>query len=109
MTPLVLALALAGASTFDEAKTVFEAGQQAFEAGEFAAAAAAFEQALAMIPGPGPRGDPRPAIVFSMAQAYRRLYFAELDTKRRRSSAMRSVSSTSVRSAAERPPYSTRS
>lgn len=82
MTPLLLALALTGA-TFQEAKEVFDAGQQAFEANQYGAAALAFEQALEMIPGPGPRGDPRPAIVFSMAQAYRKLYFAELDTDKR--------------------------
>lgn len=81
---LVLALSSPGAPRYADAKTVFEAGQQAFEAGEFAAAAAAYEQALALLPTPGPgQSDPRPAIVFSLAQAYRRHYFEELDTNKR--------------------------
>ncbi len=81
---LVAALSVVGADRYAEAKAVFDAGQQAFEAGEFVAAAAAYEQALEIIPPPKPGGnDPRPAIVFSLAQAYRRHYFDELDQEKR--------------------------
>ncbi len=81
---LIAALSVAGADRYAQAKSFFEAGQQAFEANEFDAAALAYQQALDLLPAPKDgRNDPRPAIVFSLAQAYRRHYFDELDTEKR--------------------------
>jgi hypothetical protein len=54
-----------------EAKKYFEAGRAAYEATEYIAAARAFSQAHALAP--------RPAILFSMAQAYRQQYFLDRD------------------------------
>lgn len=54
-----------------EAKKFFEAGRQAYEAGQYMVAAAAFEEAY--------RLSPRPPVIFSMAQAYRRQYFVDRD------------------------------
>lgn len=81
---VIAALSVVGAGRVEQAKSYFEAGQQAFEAGEFDVAATAYQQALEILPTPGPgQADPRPAIVFSLAQAYRRNYFDELDTEKR--------------------------
>jgi hypothetical protein len=55
--------------TTDQAKTYFNAGAQAYAAGQFVAAVQAFEEAYRLIP--------KPAIVFSMAQALRRQYFID--------------------------------
>jgi hypothetical protein len=49
------------------ARDYFRAGAQAYSIGEYAAAVQAFEQAYALAP--------RPAVLFSIAQAERRLYF----------------------------------
>ena len=49
------------------AREYFHAGAQAYSIGEFAAAVQAFEQAYALAP--------RPAVLFSIAQAEKRLYF----------------------------------
>jgi tetratricopeptide (TPR) repeat protein len=51
----------------EEAKAYFRAGAQAYAVGEYAAAVQAFEQAHALAP--------RPAVLFSIAQAERRLFF----------------------------------
>jgi hypothetical protein len=51
----------------DKAKEYFRAGAQAYAIGEYAAAVQAFEQAHALAP--------RPAVLFSIAQAERRQYF----------------------------------
>jgi hypothetical protein len=61
----------------EQAKTYFNAGAQAFDAGQFQAAAQAFEQAYKLAP--------RPAILFSLAQAHKRQYFIDKapDTLRR--------------------------
>lgn len=55
----------------EQARKFFEAGKQAYEAGQYEVAAMAFEEAY--------RLAPRPPIVFSMAQAYRRQYFVDRD------------------------------
>lgn len=68
---LVLALTAQPADAVEEAKKYFDAGRQAYEAGDYSAAAAAFEEANKL--------SPRPAIVFSMAQAHRQQYFASRD------------------------------
>ncbi len=54
-------------SDVEQAKTLFLAGAQAYEKGDFLAAIQAFEEAE--------RRAPRPAIVFSIAQAHRRQYY----------------------------------
>ncbi len=61
----------ASAQTEDvqKARTYFNAGAQAYEAGEYLAAIQAFDQAY--------KYSPRPAILFSAAQAYRRQYFVD--------------------------------
>ncbi|MBI5536401.1 MAG: PEGA domain-containing protein [Deltaproteobacteria bacterium] len=53
----------------EQAKTYFNAGASAYEAGQFQAAAQAFEQAYKLAP--------RPAILFSLAQAFRRQYYID--------------------------------
>ncbi|MBI5534283.1 MAG: PEGA domain-containing protein [Deltaproteobacteria bacterium] len=53
----------------DKAKTYFHAGAQAYAVGQYQAAVQAFEQAWELAP--------RPAILFSMAQAERRQYFVD--------------------------------
>lgn len=68
----VVAVALAGTARADDlagAKASFEAGAQAFEAGNYVAASQAFEQAYALAP--------RPAILFSIAQAERKQYYVD--------------------------------
>ena len=57
------------ASSLAQAKTYFTAGAQAFEAGSFNAAIQAFEQAYKLAP--------KPAIIFSIAQAHRRQYYLD--------------------------------
>jgi tetratricopeptide (TPR) repeat protein len=64
--------ALADDSALEQAKAYFRAGAQAYAVGEYAAAVQAFEQAN--------RLAPRPAVLFSIAQAERKQYF--LDHKR---------------------------
>jgi tetratricopeptide (TPR) repeat protein len=64
--------ALADGSALEQAKAYFRAGAQAYAVGEYAAAVQAFEQAN--------RLAPRPAVLFSIAQAERKQYF--LDHKR---------------------------
>lgn len=58
---------LAEDASIAKAREYFQAGAQAYTLGEFGAAIQAFEQAYAIAP--------RPAVLFSMAQAERRLYF----------------------------------
>ena len=68
-------LALAGsaqaseAEDLEQAKAAFEGGKTAYSAGNYEAAIAAFSQA--------DRLAPRPAIVFTLAQAYRLQYFVD--------------------------------
>ncbi|MCC6646579.1 MAG: PEGA domain-containing protein [Polyangiaceae bacterium] len=71
---LGLALALAASMAradgeLEQAKTLFNAGAQAFAAGQFPAAVQAFEESYKL--------TPKPAILFSMAQAERRQYFVD--------------------------------
>ncbi|MCB9588626.1 MAG: PEGA domain-containing protein [Polyangiaceae bacterium] len=61
--------AQAQAEDVQKARTYFNAGAQAYEAGEYLAAIQAFDQAY--------KYSPRPAILFSAAQAYRRQYFID--------------------------------
>ena len=56
-------------SSVDQAKMYFSAGAQAFSAGQFEAAVQAFDEAY--------RLSPRLAILFSMAQAERRQFYAD--------------------------------
>lgn len=60
-----------GTNAVEIAKKYFEAGSQAYQAGDFLAAASAFEEAQNL--------SPRPAIIFSTAQAYRQQYFVDRD------------------------------
>lgn len=53
------------------AKQFFDAGAQAYESGQYLVAATAFEESY--------RLAPKPAILFSTAQAYRRQYFVDRD------------------------------
>jgi hypothetical protein len=62
-----LSVAQAQPSDLARAKEYFRAGAQAYAVGEFDAAVQAFEQAYALVP--------RPAVLFSIAQAERRQYF----------------------------------
>jgi len=55
-------------AAYERAKEYYSAGVEAYRAGAYLAAAEAFEKSHAR--------HPRPAIVFSMAQAYRRHFFA---------------------------------
>lgn len=59
----------APAEDLDRAKTYFQAGAQAYAVGQYQVAVQAFEQAWTLAP--------RPAIIFSMAQALRRQYFVD--------------------------------
>jgi hypothetical protein len=70
-TALVARAAAAGndAAQIEQAKMLFNAGAQAYEAGRFATAVMAFQQAYAIAP--------RPAILFSMAQAERKSYYVD--------------------------------
>lgn len=70
-TALVGPAAAAGgdAAQIEQAKMLFNAGAQAYEAGRFATAVQAFQQAYALAP--------RPAILFSMAQAERKSYYVD--------------------------------
>ncbi len=61
--------AFAAGAEVEQAKSYFQAGAQAYDAGQFAAAIQAFEQAYALAP--------REAIVFSIAQAYKRQYYVD--------------------------------
>ncbi|MFO0660299.1 MAG: PEGA domain-containing protein [Polyangiaceae bacterium] len=65
----VLTAAPASADDVEQAKTLFNAGAQAFNVGKFSAAIQAFDAAYALAP--------RPAILFSLAQAQRRQYFVD--------------------------------
>lgn len=56
-----------------QAREYFDAGRQAYDRGQFAAAIAAFEEAL--------RLSPRPSVIFSTAQAWRRQYVVDRDPK----------------------------
>ncbi len=53
----------------EQAKALFNAGAQAYDAGRFGAAIQAFQQAYALAP--------RPAILFSMAQAERKSFYVD--------------------------------
>lgn len=64
------------ADQVEQAKKFFAAGKQAYEAGQYGVAQAAFEAAY--------RLSPRPPILFSMAQAYRRQYVIDRDPARLR-------------------------
>jgi hypothetical protein len=66
---LLPASARAGDDALGQAKTYFSAGAQAYDAGRFSAAVQAFQQAYALAP--------RPAILFSMAQAERKAWFVD--------------------------------
>lgn len=70
-TALATPAAAAGedAAQIEQAKMLFNAGAQAYEAGRFATAVQAFQQAYALAP--------RPAILFSMAQAERKSYYVD--------------------------------
>lgn len=74
LLPALLLLALpqlarAEESTLEQAKAAFEGGKTAYAAGRYDAAIAAFTEAQ--------RLAPRPAIVFSLAQAHRLQYFVD--------------------------------
>lgn len=56
-------------AALEQAKTYFNAGAQAYEAGRFGAAIQAFQQAYALAP--------RPAILFSLAQAERKSWYVD--------------------------------
>jgi len=58
-----------GPESVDQAKEYFRAGAQACAVGQYQVALQAFEQAYALAP--------RPAVLFSMAQAERRQYFVD--------------------------------
>jgi hypothetical protein len=68
---VLLAVSVAAAQNQDveKAKLFFNAGAQAFEKGDYIGAIQAFERAQQIAP--------RPAILFSMAQAYRRQYYVD--------------------------------
>jgi hypothetical protein len=56
-------------AALDRAREYFQAGAQAYAVGEFATAVQAFEQAYQLVP--------RPAVLFSIAQAERKQYFLD--------------------------------
>jgi hypothetical protein len=56
-------------ASVEQAKALFNAGAQAYDAGRFGAAIQAFQQAYALAP--------RPAILFSMAQAERKSFYVD--------------------------------
>lgn len=66
---LSASLAAAQSGDVDKAKMFFNAGAQAFEKGDYLGAIQAFERAQQLAP--------RPAILFSMGQAYRRQYYVD--------------------------------
>ncbi len=66
---LVVRIARAQDNALDKAREYFQAGAQAYAVGEFAAATQAFEQAYQLVP--------RPAVLFSIAQAERKQYFLD--------------------------------
>jgi hypothetical protein len=66
---LAASTAHAQSADVDRAKTFFNAGARAYDAGDFATAIEAFEAAEKLAP--------RPAILFSIAQAHRRQYFLD--------------------------------
>jgi tetratricopeptide (TPR) repeat protein len=71
---IVLGMGLSGLAhaedeAVNKAREYFQAGAQAYAVGEYAAAVQAFEQANALAP--------RPALLFSIAQAERRQYFLD--------------------------------
>ncbi len=55
--------------TPEQGKTLFNAGAQAYAAGDFKAAIQAFDECY--------RLDPRPGVLFSIAQAHRRQYYVD--------------------------------
>lgn len=61
--------AQAQSNALDTAREYFQAGAQAYAVGEYAAAIQAFEQAYQLVP--------RPAVLFSIAQAERKQYFLD--------------------------------
>jgi hypothetical protein len=65
----VLAQAAPAKTERPDARLYFNAGARAYAAGKYAAAIRAFEEAY--------RIEPRPGLVFSIAQAYRRQYFID--------------------------------
>jgi hypothetical protein len=78
---LLLALVLAGGTAaaqtpekLEQAKALFNAGAQAYSIGQFTAAIQAFEEAYKI--------SPRPAILFSLAQAERKQYFVDHQPQR---------------------------
>ncbi len=77
MIAVVLILALAQAppteEQVEEAKRYFEAGRQAYDATDYEAAVRAFTQANELAP--------RPAIIFSIAQAYRQQFLFDRNTE----------------------------
>jgi tetratricopeptide (TPR) repeat protein len=66
---VLFASSAAHADALEQAKTLFNAGAQAYAAGQFPAAIQAFEESY--------RLAPKPAILFSAAQAYRRQYYVD--------------------------------
>lgn len=68
---LLVALTARATGRSPDAERRYRAGAQAFKAGKYLAAARAFEDAHAL--------EPRPALTFSAAQAYRRQFFVDDD------------------------------
>lgn len=68
-TPLLFARPAAAADPSDQGRTLFNAGAQAYAAGQFTAAIQAFDECY--------RLDPRPGVLFSIAQAHRRQYYVD--------------------------------
>lgn len=74
---LLLSAGMASAQTpekLEQAKALFNAGAQAYSIGQFTAAIQAFDEAYKI--------TPRPAILFSLAQAERKQYFVDHQPKR---------------------------
>ncbi|MEP7120723.1 MAG: PEGA domain-containing protein [Byssovorax sp.] len=68
-TPLLLGRPAFAADPPDQGRTLFNAGAQAYAAGQFTAAIQAFDECY--------RLDPRPGVLFSIAQAHRRQYYVD--------------------------------
>jgi PEGA domain-containing protein len=68
-TPLLLARPAHAADAPDQGKTLFTAGASAYAAGQFNAAIQAFDESY--------RLEPRPGVLFSIAQAHRRQYYVD--------------------------------
>ena len=68
-TPFVVARPALAADPPDQGRTLFNAGAQAYAAGQFTAAIQAFDECY--------RLDPRPGVLFSIAQAHRRQYYVD--------------------------------